>query len=445
MQKKLPLDQIDTGVRARNKYSKIEELWESIKQNGLISPIAVIDKKAVTDWEDYNLDELDPNKPYLLLAGGRRYYACRHGKMEKVPTNIYTDERDLVELKRIELYENLDREALEWVEEVKLKKQIHDLEGEIAESQGDKASVRSTARKLSVSHGNLSEDLNLADAIELIPDLGKHKNKSDAKKELKQMMKQVEDRKKVEEIKKKKGNTRKDIQSKVADSYKNMDIMTGLSKFDNETVNFIELDPPLKIGFEDNDRYDHASYNEVSDNSYLVNMREWLTECYRVMKENSWIVVWYPIEPWHQPVLELMQDVGFKTRGIPLMWDKGSGQTRSAQYNLGNAYEVAFYGRKGKPELEQMGRSNIFSFKKPAQSKRYHPTEKPIELYEEILKTFCRKGYVTVSGFGGSGNMVLAAHNLNINCVAFDTSNDWKNKFDLKAHEQVPPNYSSYR
>lgn len=445
-QTKIPVDQIDPGSRARQDYKDIKALLQSINEHGQIQPIALIKKESITDWEEYDSEDLDEDKPYLILAGGRRLEAFKMGKIEEIEAKVFDKERDLIEIKKIELYENLDREDLEWSEEVKLKAEIHKLETEISEQSGDKQSIRQTANKLQVSHGNLSEDLKLADAMEILPQLRKHKKKSDAKKELKQMMKAIEDRDAVKKIKEEReGSDKETLHKKIAGCYKNIKYLEGMEKFDKQTVDFLELDPPLQIGFEDIDRYDHQSYGDVASDQYLPFMEQTLKEAHRVLKNNSWIIVWYPIEPWHQPLLELMQDIGFKTRGIPMIWDKTRGQTRAPNTNMGNTYEVAFYGRKGEAMLEKPGRKNIFQHKPVDKSKRFHPTEKPIELYMDILSTFCRKGAITITGFAGSGNMVLAAQNLDMNCTGFDTSSDWKNKFDLKVYDSVPPNYTSYR
>ena len=440
--KKIKLSDIDKGSRARKEYKKVKELWQSITEHGQIQPISVIEKDKVADMEN----DFDVSKEYLLLAGGRRMAAFEYGEAEEIEAKIYDEFHEEIEILKIELYENLDREDLTWTEEVELKAKIQQLEEDVADSEGTKASIRGTASKLNVSHGNLSEDLKLAEAIKAVPTLKRHKTKSDAKKELKQMMKRLDDKEAVEKIKtEREADGESTLQKKIASKYKTKDILEGLQLFDDGTVDLVELDPPLQLGFEEIDRYDHSSYNEVTADDYPNLMTIWLKECYRVMKDNSWIIVWYPIEPWHTPVLEIMEEVGFKTRGIPLVWNKINGTSRAANLNLGNAYEVAFYGRKGSPVLEQPGRPSVFTYKKPDQSKRFHPTEKPIELYEEILQTFCRKGSICVSGFGGSGNIVLAAQNVNRDCTAFDTSTDWKNKFDLKVYDGAPPNYSSYK
>ena len=120
-QESIPVQQIDTGLRARKTYEKIEELSGSIRDHGLIQPIAVLDKEKVENWTGIDKDDLKEDKRYLLLAGGRRITAWRYGGHgDKIPARIYDKPITADEMKSIELYENLHRIGLSWQEEVNL-------------------------------------------------------------------------------------------------------------------------------------------------------------------------------------------------------------------------------------------------------------------------------------------------------------------------------------
>lgn len=80
--------------------ASLAELAESIEQHGLIQPIVV---KPTTDGR------------YMIIAGERRWRACRMAGLSEVPVIIKdVDERTLAELA---LTENLQREDLNAVEE----------------------------------------------------------------------------------------------------------------------------------------------------------------------------------------------------------------------------------------------------------------------------------------------------------------------------------------
>ena len=77
----------------------LEELTASIKENGVFQPIIV--KKSI--------------KGYEIIAGERRYRACKNAGLEKIPCIV----RDFTEKQMIEiaLLENLQRENLNAIEE----------------------------------------------------------------------------------------------------------------------------------------------------------------------------------------------------------------------------------------------------------------------------------------------------------------------------------------
>ena len=78
---------------------KISELCESIKTSGLISPIIV--RKI--------------NSKYEIIAGERRYHACKKAGLDKIPSIVkeISDE----EAFKVSLIENLQREDLNPMEE----------------------------------------------------------------------------------------------------------------------------------------------------------------------------------------------------------------------------------------------------------------------------------------------------------------------------------------
>lgn len=100
------------GDIARNKYqprtifneSKLEELSQSIKKNGIIQPIAVRKNNSSSE-------------PYEIVAGERRWLAAQKAGLHEVPITIL----DLNDSETLEvaIVENIQREDLNIVEEAK--------------------------------------------------------------------------------------------------------------------------------------------------------------------------------------------------------------------------------------------------------------------------------------------------------------------------------------
>ena len=163
------------GTRFREEYGDIDTLVLSIKKEGLIQPLAVMD----------NGDET-----YLLLAGGRRYRAAGIAELPEIPVRIYDNTLDPLQIRSIELMENIIRKDLTWWETAKLKKEIHDLQIQI---HGEKISTAPdapgwskamTAQLIGGAESLVRDDIKLAVAIEVLPQLKEAKNRSEAQKML---------------------------------------------------------------------------------------------------------------------------------------------------------------------------------------------------------------------------------------------------------------------
>ncbi len=105
------------GELAKNKYqprtvfdeSKLNELSQSIKKNGIIQPIAVRKNKSSTE-------------PYEIVAGERRWLAAQRAGLHEVPITIL----DLNDSETLEvaIVENIQREDLNIIEEAKGYKRL---------------------------------------------------------------------------------------------------------------------------------------------------------------------------------------------------------------------------------------------------------------------------------------------------------------------------------
>lgn len=120
---------------------KIADLSESIKKSGLISPIIV--RKMNTKYE--------------IIAGERRYHACKMAGIDKIPS-IVKDISD-EEAFKISLIENLQREDLNPMDEAEayytLKNQFNLTHQEIADSViKDRSTVTNALRLI-----NLPEEI----------------------------------------------------------------------------------------------------------------------------------------------------------------------------------------------------------------------------------------------------------------------------------------------
>tara|TARA_Y100000593_G_scaffold82293_1_gene154505 strand:- start:697 stop:2064 length:1368 start_codon:yes stop_codon:yes gene_type:complete len=451
--KQISINDLLVEDRAREQYGDIDELVASIQQEGLIQPLAVVE-------QTYNPDEgLEPAHRYKLLAGGRRFEACTQAGFEKIPVRIYNSNLSSLQVKSIELAENIYRKDFEWDEEVKLKKEIHELQTEIygekvTTKQGTPEEIgwskRDTAALLNESPAGVTQDLQLADAIEEIPELGNAKNKSEAMKLVKKVQKDLIEEELAKRFKDKKASTPTEkLEKNLVDNFIIRDFFKGIEAVPDGSIDIVELDPPYGIDLkgqkkkEGNVETITRNYNEVDAKEYVEFMDKVFKSCYKKMATNSWMLCWFGPHPWFNTMHELITKAGFQCRMIPAIWYKGTGQTMNPHMYLANDYEMFFYARKGNPTISKQGSGNTFSYKPVAAGKKTHPTERPIEMIQDVLSTFGWTGARVLVPFLGSGNSLLSASNLGMDCFGFELSKQYKDSFIVKVSEQEFGKYSS--
>jgi len=429
---KIKVSDIKTSERYRKDLGNVEELARSISEDGLISPIAV---------------RTSPDGGYELLAGERRLTAIKQLGWEEVEVRFYEGELNDLKCRQIELEENINRKDMTWQEEAFLKREIHNLRlaihGEKSRNPGSSEaegwSLRDTAKLMNVSTPTITNDIKLAEAIEQFPDYDweKCKNRSDAQKHLKKITKTLTHHHAASEFEKTKKNKTKFLND-LANSYIMGDFFEKIKLIPDGTADWVEVDPPYAIdlkqtkrGFEE--RY--ASYNEIDKNTYPSFIEATLQECWRVMKPNGWLVFWFGPEPWFDYIAQTIRRTGFHLFAIPGIWTKSHGQTMQPNTRLANCYEMFFYAHKGQGVLNKPGRSNIFDFPALNESKKIHPTERPMLLMQEIIETFSEPNSQGIVPFLGSGTTILAASETGRHCFGYDNDENNRNAYLARINE----------
>jgi DNA modification methylase len=448
------LYEIEVGDRFRKDYGDVAALAQNITKEGLIQPVSVCKNPEGSE------------KPYTLVAGGRRFRALtfldEKLKQKDPSSNLEITIRvypELTEhqLRVLEYSENMYRKDLTWQEKIQLERRIHELQISI---HGKKHSTNpdapgwsqaDTADLMGKSKGKISEDLKLAKMMEDLPqvDWGQFKTQADVKKAMKgahKAAKQLTDAKKAERVLK----TGEDRKRVLVDAYKVEDFFVGVKKIGDHTMNFCEIDPPYSIELEKQKKgYNYTGYNEIDPEKYPDFMKNVFRECYRVLKDNSWMIVWFGPDPWFESMYQWITEAGFKCSRLPGLWVKGVdeandgfvegayGQTNNPEYCLANSYEFFFYARKGSPTLNKPGHSNVFGHRPVPHSHKYHPTERPKELITDVLQTFGHTNDRILVPFAGSGRTLLEAAKLSMIPIGFDLTKEYRDGYIIKVHKEI--------
>lgn len=413
----VPLKSIIVKDRYRKDLGDLTELTESIKAKGIIQPITV-------------------SSDLRLLAGERRLRAAEQAQLKLVPV-IRRPSGSATDDLEIELFENIHRKDFAWQERVALEKKIFELKS----ASDPKWSQRKQAKEVHGDdhHSHVNRRMELAEAMEVIPELASAKTEDEAYKTLKKLQEQLVRQELVKEAK-----SRGIVGLKMAEkNYKVGDCIEGMSALKDGMYHFCEFDPPYAINLKARKARNEGTapmldhYNELDEKQYLPFINSVATEMYRVLNDHSFAVVWFGMS-WYQDTLAILREVGFKVSDIPCIWYKGStGQTASPDTALGSSYEPFFVCRKGDAKLAKPGRSNVFQFNPLGPSKKIHPTEKPLDLMCEIFETFSYPGQRCVIPVLGSGVSIRAGFKTGRIAFGFDLSQVHKDKFLGKVTQDI--------
>lgn len=420
----IKLSDIIEDDRFRKDMGDLEGLGGSIKKHGMIQRVVV---KREGD-------------KYKLLAGGRRRATAVKAGRETIRAEVYPEELSALQARYIELIENVDRKAFAWHEEAALREEIHRMEQKL--NPGKTQTLANTAETLGVSVGQLSDDIALAKAIEVIPQLKDAPSKKDAKKQLAKLQEEVLVKQmahRVQAANSGKGIDR--VRQELSYAYIVGDFFENIKKVPDGSIDFVDLDPPYAIEYDTN-RADNSTgtehFVEWKNEDYLEFLRKTVAECVRVMKANSWLVCWHSI--WRLPETKaiLQSFPSLDVIGGPLLWIKPGKVARNhvPHKTLSLDYEPALYARKGEAVLTRQGASSIFTFA-PCRD-NIHPTEKPVELLKEVFSVFTTPGQRVLSPFLGSGNTIIAAYEKQLQPIGFDLSQHYKDSFILRLQNWVP-------
>lgn len=149
---------------------------------------------------------------------------------------------------------------------------------------------------------------------------------------------------------------------------------------------------------------------------------------YRVLKNGGTMIMFFDL--WKiTPLKEMMEEVGFKQIRF-IEWIKTNPQPLNSSTNyLTNCREIALVGiKKSKPTFNSKYDKAIYEFPLQGGKNRFHPTQKSLHLFEELIKKHSNEGDVVLDTFLGSGTTAIAAKNMNRKYLGCEISTEYYEK-----------------
>ena len=183
---------------------------------------------------------------------------------------------------------------------------------------------------------------------------------------------------------------------------KNIDCLEAMKQMDDNQFDLAIVDPPYGLGksvVNSGGRF--KRYENKNGNWDLeIPSKEYFEELFRVSRNQIiWGGNYFPL-PTHKCFI---------------VWDKK--QPQGVSFAMAELAWVSF---------DKVAK--IFRHRTQGQEQRFHPTQKPVKLYEWLLDNYANEGDTILDTHLGSGSIALACHNRGFDLTGFEIDSEYHNK-----------------
>lgn len=154
-----------------------------------------------------------------------------------------------------------------------------------------------------------------------------------------------------------------------------------------------------------------TDYGEWDTEFTMEKLEEFIIEYYKKLKNGGTLIIFFDL--WKISYLkELMEKHKFKQIRY-IEWIKTNPQPLNSSTNyLTNCREIALLGIKGsKPTFNSKYDNGIYMYPLQGGKNRFHPTQKSLSLFEELIKKHSNENDIVLDTFLGSGTTAIACKN----------------------------------
>ena len=211
-----------------------------------------------------------------------------------------------------------------------------------------------------------------------------------------------------------------------------------LPKIESNSVALVLIDPPYEVSRDTNFQSGEATGRDTDRFRVSMDFGEWdqgftgldkvVKECYRILKPGGTMICFYDL--WKVTTLKgYYEDAGFKQLRF-IEWVKTNPVPINSKVNyLTNAREIAVVGVKGgKPTFHSEYDNGIYEYPICHDKGRFHPTQKPLALFEDLVRKHSNEGGLVVDCFSGAATTAVACINLNRDFIGCELDKEYYDK-----------------
>ena len=223
---------------------------------------------------------------------------------------------------------------------------------------------------------------------------------------------------------------------------KQQDAYEFLQEIPNDSIDLILTDPPYEIskpsGFIDSLTKPDGSpqsertlrrfgisldFGEWDKNE--INLLPYIQEMYRILRPSGTMIMFYDL--WKITLLKnMMEDSKFKQIRF-IEWIKTNPVPINSKINyLTNSREIALTAvKKSKPKFNSQYDNGIYRYPIYHGKDRFHPTQKSLKLFEDLIQKHSDENDTVLDCFLGSATTAVAALNTKRNFIGCEIDEDY--------------------
>lgn len=171
-----------------------------------------------------------------------------------------------------------------------------------------------------------------------------------------------------------------------------------------------------------------TDYGDWDNNFKIEDLDKFIGEYYKKLKKGGTLIIFFDL--WKITELkQLMDKHNFKQIRF-IEWIKTNPQPLNSKTNyLTNCREIALIGIKDKkPTFNSQYDNGVYNFPLQGGKNRFHPTQKSLPLFEELIKKHSNENDTVMDTFLGGGTTLLACKNLQRKFKGCEISKEYYDK-----------------
>ena len=203
-----------------------------------------------------------------------------------------------------------------------------------------------------------------------------------------------------------------------------------LPKIESNSVALVLIDPPYEVSRDTNFQSGELKGDNRDRFRVSMDFGEWdqgftgldkvVKECYRILKPGGTMICFYDL--WKVTTLKEYFDAAKFKQIRFIEWLKTNPVPINSKVNyLTNAREIAVVGVKGgKPTFHSEYDNGIYEYP--------HPTQKPLALFEDLVRKHSNEGDLVLDCFSGAATTAVACINLNRDFIGCELDKEYYDK-----------------